>query len=89
MSAEGYVAGYAFGSAEAEELHKAARVKVATIDRESAVVERIDGYNRQRFRLDHSLTYHLTDLEKVVLAYGSPAPFGGYVNGVWVDVYTD
>lgn len=69
--------------------HQNAWRSVVSFDREKAIIARADVHNRQRFRLDHGMTWHLTPLEKLVLAYGGPAPFGGSVNGVWVDVFLE
>lgn len=89
-AAPGFVRGYAFAGPEARAQHEAAQAEINAMDLAGAVLRKEPGYNQFAVILDPNKTAHLTDLQKVVLADGGfMAPFGGYVNGNRVTVYTD
>lgn len=86
----GYVRGFAFAPAEVRAEHEKAQEELAAMDLDGAVLRREPGYNQFIVVLDPAKTGHLTNLQKVVLADGGlMAPFGGYVRGDRVTVYTD
>lgn len=89
MNAPGYVQGYAYASESVLEEHKAAAKEVAGIDRGKAIEHTEHLYGRNFYQLNPDLTDGLTDLQKVVLANGGPAPFGGSVEGRFVTVWND
>lgn len=88
--APGYVRGYAFAGPEVRAEHEKAQAELAAMDLAGAVLRKEPEYNKFTVVLDPAKTAHLTDLQKVVLADGGlMAPFGGYVRGDRVTVYTD
>ena len=88
--APGYVRGFAFAPAEVRVEHEKAQAEINAMDLRGAVVRKEPGYNQFTAILDPVKTGHLTNLQKVVLADGGlMAPFGGYVRGDRVTVYTD
>lgn len=89
-TAPGYVPGFAFSTAAKKAEHEAAFAELADMDLTGAILRKEPEYNRFTVVLDPNKTAHLTDLQKVVLADGGcMAPFGGYVRGDRVTVYTD
>jgi len=88
--APGYVPGYAFASPDVRTQHEAAQAELNAMDLTGAILRKEPEYNKFTVTLDPAKTGHLTNLQKVVLADGGlMAPFGGYVNGDRVTVYTD
>ncbi len=90
MGAPGYVQGHAMADPSVLRAHQEAWGRISrTIDRSKAVISTEPKYGHTVYILDSALTAGLTDLEKVVLAYGGTVPFGGSVSGTRVEVFND
>jgi poly-beta-hydroxyalkanoate depolymerase len=85
----GAVKGYAMQTDDFLDAHKEAWAKVSKLDREAAVKTLKHGYGHTIYSIDATTAATLSTLEKVVLANGGPAPFGGWVSGNRVEVFND
>jgi len=82
--------GYAFNEGtQIETLHKSAWDKVKDIDRKTAITKVEHLYGRNVYHLESSAVEGLHEFEKLVLANGSPIPFGGSIQGNKAEIYND
>lgn len=85
----GNVPGYAMAHAHVLEDHQAAWARVDNIDRSKAIEKVTRMHNAVEYTLDYQTCAGLSPLEKVVLANGGPAPWGGSAPGIKVTVFID
>lgn len=85
----GFVDGFAFRGEDVKSNHDAAWASVADINRKQAVIKSSPIYGSTIYDLSATLCADLEPLQKLVLANGSPSPFGGTVRGMRVEVYND
>ena len=85
----GYIEGYVSKDPTRRESHDSAWESVKDIDRKQAISKINPVYGRTIYELNARDTGDLEPLQKLVLAYGGTAPFGGTVRNNTVEVYND